>query len=133
VTQYGATPSQNTGVNNGDAPSLFTLSDAARINSTVMWYEGHRRERKPSTLPRAAGGAGGGGTSVRTAYFYGGWLNGATKQIRFASNSAETASCTNYFQNLTPATGSGQNPRFCLVTPDDTGGTGYTLVNGGGC
>jgi hypothetical protein len=132
VTQYGATPSQNTGVNNGDAPSLFTLSDAARINTAVLWYEGHRRERKPSTLPRAAG-AGGGGTSVRTAYFYGGWLVSTAKQITFASNTAETAACANYLQTLTPAVGSGQNPRICYVMPDDTGGTGYVLVNGGGC
>lgn len=131
MSQYGGTPSTNTGVNNGDTPVSFILSDAQRINSTVLWVEGHRRERKPSTLPRAAGSGGASGTSLRSAYFYGGWIAGTSKQITFASNTAETAICTNYTQTLTPATGSGQSPRICFVMPNDAGGSGYLLVYGG--
>ena len=120
-----------TGNNSGDTPVQIRMSDAQRISDAVLWVESHRRPRQSSMLPRAAGGGGGGGTSIRTAYFYGGWLVSTSKQVTFASNTAETAACANYLQTLTPAVGSGQNPRICFVMPDDTGGTGYLLVNGG--
>lgn len=126
----GPTPSMNTGVNTGSTPVQFTLDDAARISNVVLSYEGARRGRKPSVLPRAASAASA-GTSLKSAYYYGGWLYGTVKQITFAANTAQTATCSNYLQTLTPAAGSGQNPRVCFVMPDDTGGSGYLLVNGG--
>lgn len=85
--------------NRGEQLVQFRLSDAARINNVVHAYESGRRERKPSTLPRATGGGGGGGIEFVT--FVGGWAKGQSHEIRFSPGTA-TATAINLFATIPP-------------------------------
>jgi hypothetical protein len=46
--------------NLGEQPVQFRHRDAQRIANAVAAHEARRRDRKPSELPRASGGGGGG-------------------------------------------------------------------------
>ena len=115
----GATPSHLTGGNFGDKPVMFRHSDAQRISNTVNAVENARRARNPSKLPRIHNGG-----SLTKAYFYGGWLSQAVKQITFAADTTSTAACKNLFSSVSP--GTSYYPRVCFVTPDPD--YGYVLV-----
>jgi hypothetical protein len=90
----------------------FTLQDAERIAAAVQSSERGRRGRKPSTLPRAAGGGGqasGGGVTFAT--FGGSWFKGTYKTITLLPGTA-TASAYNSLSNIA-GTGAGRN---CTVS-----------------
>jgi len=93
----------------------FTLQDAQRIAEAVQGHERGRRGRKPSTLPRAAGGGGatesGGGVAFAT--FSGSWFKGTYKTISlFLPSGPATASAYNSLSNIA---GTGPN-RNCTVS-----------------
>jgi hypothetical protein len=121
---------------NGQAPVTFRHQDATRIAKTVHAYESGRRDRKPSTLPRATGGGGGG---IEEAYFTGGWLKGAVKQITFApdgqSTTQSTAQAINLIRSIPIDAGAQRTSRVCFVSirsgQQDSGGEQpqYTLIN----
>jgi len=116
---YGPTPSTQNGTNFGEKPVMFRHSDAQRISDAVNTVENTKRGRNPSRLPRVAGGG-----SLTKAYFYGGWLSQAVKQITFAADTTSTAACKNLFSSVSP--GTSYYPRVCFVTPDPD--YGYVLV-----
>jgi hypothetical protein len=70
-------------------------------------------------------------SGVFEAYFTGGWVKGATKQISFASNTATTAAAINLIRSV-PISGSGATARICTVTLRSiasTTGPAYVLLN----
>ena len=84
--------------NFGEKLVQFKLADAQRIANAVSAFEGQRRGRKNSTLPRAAGGGG----SVQLATFYGSWAKGATKQVTLTSDTTQIVTATNIFGYFRP-------------------------------
>jgi hypothetical protein len=113
---YGPSRQERGAGNFGEKLVQFKLADAQRIANAVSAYEGQRRGRKGSTLPRAAGGAGGG---VSTATFTGSWLKDTNKVVSLGGS---TASATNILANVLYAAGS----RRCVIAMID--GT-YTLIS----
>ena len=76
-------------------------------------------------------GGSGGGAGVVEAYFTGGWVKGATKQIVFLSNTATTASAINLIRSV-PINAGGQTSRICTVTLRTVAGAAansYVLLN----
>lgn len=65
---------KSTPANQGNQPVQFTRRDAGRVAKVVHAYEHGRRPANPSSLPRAAGG-GGGGIQFRICQFSGPWPN----------------------------------------------------------
>jgi len=107
----------------------FTLQDAERIAAAVQASERGRRGRKPSTLPRAAGSAAGGGASVVEATFHGAWQLTQGKHVNVAVGGQFTAATTLYVinqLNIIPPSGS---PRTCYVYLQDEASNSWRLVN----
>ena len=110
----------------------ITESFAQRIASTVRRVDAMSLVTGDGKIPtrfedgpvRPTGGGGGGGVE---AYYTGGWVKGATKQIRFLASTATTASAVNLLRTVPIA--SGQTARWCLVCPRSTDSTTYVLIN----
>jgi hypothetical protein len=71
------------------------------------------------------------GITVVEAYYTGGWNKGATKQIRFASDTASTSTAINLIRGV-PINAGGQTSRICTVTvrtAADASGAEYVLLN----
>jgi hypothetical protein len=110
---------QNRGAGNfGEQLVQFKLADAQRIAAAVSQVEGQRRGRKGSTLPRAAGGGGGG---IQIATFYGSWPKGATKQVTLASDTTQIVTATNIFGYFRPYV----DVRKCAIAQSE--GTWYVI------
>ena len=113
----------------------ITESFAQRIASTVrrvdamptVFGDGKIPTRFEDGPVRATGG----GAGVVEAYFTGGWVKGATKQIVFLSNTATTASAINLIRSV-PINAGGQTSRICTVTLRTVAGAAansYVLLN----
>jgi hypothetical protein len=105
--------------NKGEQPVQFRQRDAQRIASVVHTVETARRDRNPSSLPRAVGGGG----SFATARFTGSWSKDTLKTITFIRDTAATAIASNIFSHIA-APPSGQTRR-CAVALE---GTTWILV-----
>lgn len=80
---FGPTRNNRGAGNAGEQLVQFRLGDAKRISDAVQTVESTRRPRKPSVLPRAAGG-GSGRTTDATVYlgtFSGDWPKGSSKVV----------------------------------------------------
>lgn len=110
------------GGNWGKKPVQFTLQDAERIAAVVQGAERARRDRRGSTLPRAAGG----GRPLAMAEFVGSWMKGQTKIVTVVGQQAATAHCSNYIVDVLYSNAT----RKCFVTAEtiDTENYQYTLV-----
>lgn len=99
--------------------------DAQRISDVVRIVEGARRERNPSTLPRAFSGGG-----LVDAFFYGAWNKGTIKMITLASDttSTSTSSAINLLKSIQPHSSQESVPRLCIVARISTAAE-FTLVN----
>lgn len=114
--------------NKGDLVVQFKHSDAQRIADVVHAYETHRKDRKPSTLPRAVAGGGGGG--VVEARYYGAWVKGSIKSVSLADDTTGTtlATCINLLGSIQPYNNTESTSRYCLIVSANTAAE-YTLVN----
>ena len=68
-------------------------------------------------------------SGIVEAYFTGGWVKGAVKQIRFASNTGTTSTAINLIRTVPVG---GPSPRICTVaqrTAPATSGESYVLLN----
>lgn len=79
---FGPTPNSRGAGNSGEQLVQFRLSDAQRISNAVTWVESHRRDRKPSWLPRAAGSSvAATDNGIYLGTFTGPWAKGGTKNV----------------------------------------------------
>jgi len=94
-------------VNQTEQLVQFRYSDAQRIANVVNWYEGHRKERLPSRLPRASGA--GASEVFKVCTFSGAWAVGQSKTVTFLGVTAtpNTVTATNLFANVPAPSGSG--------------------------
>lgn len=114
---YG--PSRSTqGINADKQPVQFTLADAQRIGYVVSQVERERRDRRGSTLPRAAGSGG----SVRLGTISATWNKAAIATVREQDGNgadrlpATTFTAKNYFATVTV---SGGTKRVACSRVDD--------------
>lgn len=93
----------------------FRYNDAVRISGAVHAYETSRRGRNPSHLPRASGGAGGGGLVEGT--FSGAWPKGQTKEVVLLSDTTgtSTVSAFNYLYSIQPLDTPANYYRKCIL------------------
>ena len=95
----------------------FTRASAERIAGAVQIVENQRPAAQPLTFepvmppPKV----------FRTATFTGEWSIGGTKEIRFRSNTAQTALAVNLFANITASAGD----RPCAIARE---GTAWYLI-----
>jgi hypothetical protein len=116
----GPTPGYRSQPNFGSKAVQFSLDDAQRISRAVVDSERSRRGRKPSVLPRAAGGGGG---AADRAQFTGSWFKGQTKVVTILS-STTTAQCTNYIVDVLYSNATSN----CFIVPDAAVEGQYTLL-----
>jgi hypothetical protein len=111
--------------NQGERLIQFRHRDAQRVANAVAAHEARRRDRKPSSLPRAAGGGGGGGGGgIVTATFQANWFKGQQKIVSLGGAATNTAFAINTLVNIV---GNGANvSRGCVLSGS---GTTYILVN----
>ena len=98
---------------------VIRASDSARAS---------RGGEIPTVLQNMTPPSGGG---VAEAYFTGGWVKGATKQIVFLANTATTATAINLIRSV-PVNAGGQTARNCTVTLRTVAGASansYVLLN----
>jgi hypothetical protein len=107
--------------NQGEQLIQFRHRDAQRVANVVAAHEARRRDRKPSSLPRAAGGAGGAGGVLR-AQFSGSWFKGATKVVVIQGEQTATAQCNNYIVDILYS----DTERTCFIVPHEN--PDYTLL-----
>jgi hypothetical protein len=107
-----------------NSPAYFTQKDGQRVANVVHAYETSRRGRNPSQLPRAPGGGG----AVVEAFYVGGWVKGASKQVTFTSDTMVTALAYNMIRTVAvPYTNS--TARLCTVSLRSDGSGAYILIN----
>ena len=102
---------------------IITRADGVPVSKTATTI--------PTRLQEVQRPGSGGGAGVVEAYFTGGWVKGATKQIVFLSNTATTASAINLIRSV-PINAGGQTSRICTVTLRTAAGAAagsYVLLN----
>jgi hypothetical protein len=106
-------------VNQGEQLVQFRHRDAQRIANVIAAHEGGRRDRRASSLPRAAGGGG-----IITATFQANWLKNQEKIVHLGGGGTNTAMAINTLVNIV---GNGAAAsRGCVLAPY---GTSYILLN----
>ena len=100
---YGPSRQDRGAGNHGEQPVQFKLADAQRIANVVGKVEGGRRDRRNSTLPRAAGSAAP-ASSVEFATFTGGWVKNQYKTVTLTLTNT-TATAYNSFSNIASSGG----------------------------